>query len=69
MIKSSGFAISFASLYLLTFLLLLHFQLERAVWLMFLFSPVVIIYMVYTVIKYGKYTGRELGENEEWAYG
>ncbi|MDB5119279.1 MAG: hypothetical protein JWN56_497 [Sphingobacteriales bacterium] len=35
---------------------------------MFLFSPLVVLYMVYSVIRYGKYTGKELMENEEWGY-
>lgn len=36
---------------------------------MFLFSPIVIMYLAYVIIRYGEYKGRELKENEEWAYG
>ena len=36
--------------------------------LMFSLSPILIIWMVYTVIRYGKYTGKELKPNEEWGY-
>ncbi|WP_207424565.1 hypothetical protein [Desertivirga brevis] len=69
MIKNTNFAISFASLYLLTFLILLHSGFERTVWIMFFFSPLVIIYLAYVIIRYGEYKGRELNDNEEWAYG
>jgi hypothetical protein len=69
MIKNTNFAISFCSLYLLTFLILLHLGMERAVWIMFFFSPLILIYLAYVIIRYGEYHGRELNENEEWAYG
>lgn len=64
----SGFAIAFATLYLLVFLILLQTEYDGWVWGLFLFSPLVVIGMVYTVIRYGKFTGRELKENEEWGY-
>jgi hypothetical protein len=64
----SGFSILFASIYLLVFIFLLHSKYETLVWVFFLFSPVVVIAMVYNVIRYGKYTGRELKEDEEWGY-
>jgi hypothetical protein len=35
---------------------------------MFLLSPFLVAWMVYTVLKKGVYTGRELAENEEWGY-
>ena len=35
---------------------------------MFMLSPLLILWMAYTIIRYGKYTGRELVEGEEWAY-
>lgn len=64
----SSFAIVLGSLYLLAFLIALHTGYDTWVWGLFLFSPLVIIGMVYTVIRYGKFTGRELKENEEWGY-
>ncbi len=38
--------------------------------LLFLFSisPLFLVWMVYTVLRYGRYTGRELGHDEEWGY-
>lgn len=35
---------------------------------MFLLSPFLVIWMAYTILKFGNYTGRELQENEEWGY-
>lgn len=35
---------------------------------MFSLSPVLLIWMVYTVLKYGVYSGKELKDNEEWGY-
>ena len=35
---------------------------------MFLFSPLIVLWLVYTVIRHGRYTGRELDEQEEFGY-
>lgn len=51
--------------YLFVYILLLQF--ERTVGyaiVMLLFSPLLICWMVYTVIKYGKYNGRQVNEDE-----
>ena len=51
--------------YLFVYILLLQF--ERTVGyaiVMLLFSPLLICSMVYTVIKYGKYNGRQVNEDE-----
>jgi predicted DNA repair protein MutK len=59
------FSVAIATGYLFTYALLLQFDnaLPYA-FIMFLFSPVVVIGMVYTVLKYGTYTGPVLGEKE-----
>ena len=68
--KKSAFAIIAASIYFFTYLILIFFHLfVNAVLIMSAFSPLVIIWMVYSIIRYGKYTGRELKSGEEWAYG
>jgi len=36
--------------------------------LIFLLSPVLVIWMVYSVLKKGVYTGRELEKDEEYGY-
>jgi hypothetical protein len=35
---------------------------------MFLLSPFLVLWMVYSIIKHGVYKGKELEENEEWGY-
>jgi hypothetical protein len=35
---------------------------------MFVLSPFLVIWMAYTILRYGTYNGRELKENEEWGY-
>ncbi len=34
----------------------------------FMLSPLLIIWMVYSVVRFGKYKSRELTDNEEWGY-
>lgn len=63
---NATFSIIAATVYLLLYRLLL--PREDAQWLamsMFILSPVVLCWMVYTILKHGKYTGRELSEGEE----
>lgn len=69
MLTNSTFSVITVTVYLLLYCILL--QIEHTQWLavyMFLLSPVLIIWMVYTVLKYGVYTGRELREDEEYGY-
>jgi len=69
MLRSPAFATTFGTVYLVLYL---YFILTGApdgiVNLLFAFSPFVVIRMAVTIIKYGKYNGPELGENEEWGY-
>ena len=53
------------SVYLLIYCQLLWFESTQSIALLMLaFSPVMIIWMVYMVIRHGTYKGRELGKNE-----
>ena len=36
--------------------------------IIFFLSPFLIIWMVYSVLRYGKYNGKPLEEDEEWGY-
>jgi hypothetical protein len=36
--------------------------------LIFLLSPFLIAWLAYTIMKYGKYSGPELRDDEEWGY-
>lgn len=62
------FSVSAVSMYLLTFLIFIYFEQATIVSWMFAFSPFMIIWMVYTVLRHGVYTGVELQEDEEWGY-
>lgn len=62
------FSVWVVSLYLLLFLIFVGFENAVIAGWMFLFSPFLIIWMVYTVLRYGEYTGRELEDDEEWGY-
>jgi len=69
MLANSTFSVITVTVYLLLYCILL--QIEYTQWLavyMFLLSPVLVIWMVYTVLKYGVYKGRELAEDEEYGY-
>ncbi|PSL32187.1 hypothetical protein [Chitinophaga ginsengisoli] len=69
MLTNSTFSVIAVTAYLLLYCILL--QIEHTQWIavrMFLFSPLLVIWMVYTVLKYGVYTGRELAEDEEYGY-
>lgn len=35
---------------------------------MFVISPFLVLWMAYTIIRYAPYNGKELEEDEEWAY-
>ncbi len=57
------------TIYLLAYCALLQFERTQFfALLMLMFSPALIIWMVYTVLKHGKYNGPELGK-EEFGYG
>ncbi len=62
------FSIAAASLYLLVFLILVWGNYPTGAAWMFFFSPVVILWMAYTIIRHGIYTGTELEADEEWGY-
>lgn len=59
------FAIWLSTAYLVLYILLLQFERtqEYAVY-MLLFSPVLVVWLVYTILKYGIYEGQELGDDE-----
>ncbi|MDO6432081.1 hypothetical protein Q4E93_15875 [Flavitalea sp. BT771] len=72
MIRNAAFAVWFASLYLLAYIILLHQDnhtlRQIAVILLFL-SPILLAWLAYAIIRFGKFTGRELREGEEYGYG
>ncbi len=68
MLRNAGFAIAFVTLYLLVYTLLIQFPAGfTAGLIMLMISPFLVCWLVYTVLKYGIYTGPELG-NKEFGY-
>lgn len=68
MLRNDTFSVVFVTLYVFIYCVLLQFDstLSFAIG-MLLFSPFLIFWMVYTVLKYGKYNGKTLG-NDEFGY-
>ena len=69
MFKNPAFVVGFVTIYLLIYTIL--FQASAGINIlmtMFILSPFLVIWMVYVVLKYGKFRGRELKEDEEWGY-
>lgn len=70
MIKNPVFAAAITSICLLLYYLLFHLDAGGDIILaMFLASPLLLIWMVLTILKDKKYTSGELTEEEEWGYG
>jgi hypothetical protein len=69
MLKNPGFIVGFVSLYLVVYTVMFQAGGDINILMtMFILSPFLVIWMVYVVLKYGKYKGRELKEDEEWGY-
>ena len=64
----SSLAVLSSSLYLLFFLVVLQTGYYHLTWILFLLSPFVLLYLVYSVLRYGEFRGTELTEDEEWGY-
>ena len=59
------FSALLTSIYLLVFSLLLVFQdSQRYAFILFAFSPLLVGWMVYSVLRSDKYDGQELGDRE-----
>jgi hypothetical protein len=63
-----SFSVLFASIYLLLYFIFCQVNGTAGIAIMMFFlSPFVILWMVYSVLKYGKYNGKGL-ETEEFGY-
>jgi len=68
MMPKDVFSAVFVTAYLLIYCELLQFESTKGIaFLMLLFSPFLLLWMVYTVLKHGQYNGKELGK-EEFGY-
>lgn len=66
---NATFSVIASTAYLLIYCLLLGLEgLQWLALLMFMFSPFVLCWMIYSILKYDKYSGRELSEGEEYGY-
>jgi hypothetical protein len=69
MLKHPSIVTLFATIYLLAYVVLLQYNLASDVtWIMLFLSPVLLVSLAYSIIRYGKYSGKELDENQEWGY-
>lgn len=69
MLKHPTIMTIFATAYLLLYVLLLQLEpLPNLSFILFFFSPVVVLALAYSILRYGKYTGKELPESEHWGY-
>jgi hypothetical protein len=58
-------AVLTGTLYLICYCVLLHFESTKPIALVMLgLAPIILVWMVYTVLKHGKYSGPELGKDE-----
>lgn len=72
MFRRPVLSVAFVSGYLVVYTILLfsgRAALQQISLIMLFFSPLLLARMVYTVIRYGHYSGRELEAGEEFGYG
>jgi hypothetical protein len=68
MLQKPAFVTAMVTAYLVLYYILFHAgAAETIITAMFAASPVLVVWMALTIIKHGKYTGAELGE-DEWGY-
>jgi hypothetical protein len=69
MLRNPAFATTFVTVYLVIYTVLFRTGApEIVIAAMFAASPFLVIWMAITIMKYGKYSGRELDRKEEWGY-
>ncbi|WP_028978273.1 hypothetical protein [Sporocytophaga myxococcoides] len=66
--KNYKLSVIFVTLYLFVFTALSRMDVELGIMLsLFSLSPFLVLWMVYSVLKYGKHSGKTLNERE-WGY-
>ena len=69
MIKKPFFAVAAVTVILLIYCILIGFNISLPVaYLIFGISPILIAWLVYTILRFGKYKGKEFDTGEEWGY-
>ncbi len=65
MLRNDVFSVVSVTAYFVLSVILIQFEITRSIGLvMSLFSPFLLCWMIYTILKYGKYTGPDLGKDE-----
>lgn len=65
MFRIGMFSVIFVTAYLFLYTILLQFKSTETIALgMLMFAPALVAWMVYAVLRFEKYTGRSLGEDE-----
>jgi hypothetical protein len=71
MLRQPKFSVIFVTAYLVLYAIFLTCGNNRLILIadyQLLFSPLLLVWMAFTVIRYGKFSGRELKEGEEYGY-
>jgi hypothetical protein len=69
MLKHPNILTILATIYLLAYVVLLQLNiLPNVTSIMFFTSPLLVVALAYSIIRYGKYDGKDLQENEHWGY-
>jgi hypothetical protein len=67
MLRKPSFAVSFVSLILVIYCFLVNNN-SPVAYFIFSISLVLLLWMAYTIIRFGTYNGKELNSDEEWGY-
>ena len=69
MLKHPAIMTIFATVYMSLYVLLLQLEpFPNLSFILFFFSPLIILALAYSIIRYGKYNGKEFTEEEHWGY-
>jgi lipopolysaccharide export LptBFGC system permease protein LptF len=69
MLKKPVFAVAVTSIAVILYNILPQFSINSNIAaIIFVASPFLMVWMAYTILKHGKYNGKELADKEEWGY-
>lgn len=69
MLKHPNHMAVFASLYLLVYVLFIQLGLfTNLVYVMFFLSPVIVLALAWSVLRYGQYDDKDFTNEQEWGY-
>lgn len=69
MLKRPYILATLATIYLLAYLVMLQLNImPNVTMIMFFLSPLLVLTLTYSILRYGHYHGKDLQENEHWGY-